>query len=70
MGKTSLKQLGMQYLESERLLRERIQKLRETEKAVSGKEEKELQTRILILITQARDCKRTAMELINYYEEA
>lgn len=65
----TLFELGMQYSQSEEKLRRRAHELRLLCSELSGDELKNVRYRILMLLSEARDCRRTAQYLKNYYSE-
>ena len=65
----TLFELGMQYSQSEEKLRRRAHELRLLCPELSGDELKNVRYRILMLLSEARDCRRTAQYLKNYYSE-
>lgn len=65
----TLNQLGKQYLEEEKNLRERINTLREQLANLRGRERVEAEQRLASLYSMALDTHRIGMYLINYYDE-
>lgn len=62
----TLEQLGMQYLEEEKRIRERIKELRELFK---NEPDRDLEMRITDLYTTAINLHSTGEYLINYYKK-
>ncbi|HCC34621.1 MAG TPA: hypothetical protein DEQ02_02880 [Ruminococcaceae bacterium] len=64
----TVKELGMQYLSEEKILRGRIAILRKNLKTFTGNDLICLQERLQGLYFMARNCKQTGYYLINYYD--
>ncbi len=62
----TLKELGYEYLEQEKVLRSRLRKLRELAKAG---DDPLLRRRIYYLSQEATHCRKTGKYLISYYEK-
>ncbi len=64
----TLNELGMQYLDEERRIRERIDELRLTLTTLRGRERVETEQRLTALYSMALDTHRIGVYLMNYYE--
>ena len=65
--KTTLEELGNQYIEQSEVLRHRIDSLRPQLKNLRGRKLKELEKRIFVLYENAYQLKSTGLYLKNYY---
>ena len=65
----TLAQLGEEYLDQERILRDRIDRLNEEAKRLRGREKCDLSRRAALLYAMAQDAHRIGMYLKQYYEE-
>lgn len=65
----TLAQLGQEYLEQERILRGRIDRLNEEMTLLSGQKKRDLSRRVALLYDMARNVHRIGVYLIGYYQE-
>jgi hypothetical protein len=64
----NLTQLGNEYLEQEKRLRQRIKQLRPQLKTLRGDDHRLMVARLQSLYYMALDCRVTGLYLKNYYE--
>ena len=65
----TLAQLGEEYLEQEKVLRGRIDRLNEEMALLPGREKRDLSRRVALLYDMARNVHRIGVYLIGYYQE-
>lgn len=65
----TLQELGMEYLEQDVTLRERVALLKQTLPELRGEASRQMEARIRGLYEMARECRMIGQYLIHYYEE-
>ena len=65
----TLKELGMEYLEQDVTLRERVALLKQKLPELRGEASRHMEARIRGLYEMARECRMIGQYLIHYYEE-
>lgn len=65
----TLYELGMEYLQQDVALRQRVAQLKQKLPQLRGEESREMEARIRGLYEMARDCRLTGQYLIHYYDK-
>ena len=65
----TLQELGMEYLEQDVTLRERVALLKQALPELRGEASRQMEARIRGLYEMARECRMIGQYLIHYYEE-
>lgn len=65
----TLQELGMEYLEQDVTLRERVALLKKELPGLRGEASRQMEARIRGLYEMARECRMVGQYLIHYYEE-
>lgn len=65
----TLQELGMEYLEQDVALRERVALLKQKLPELRGEASRQMEARIRGLYEMARECRMIGQYLIHYYED-